>query len=65
MPPATQAEQAKAVQGSSPECDVGRACVGVHAVCAAAVEDDAGDTGDEDDDFQVVRPHRLEGVVQR
>ena len=40
------------------------ACVGVRAVGTAAVEDDAGDTGDEDDDFQVARPHRLEGELR-
>ena len=41
-----------------------RACEGVHAVVAAAVGDDAGDAADGDDDLQVVRPHRLEGVLQ-
>ena len=40
------------------------ACVGVRADVAAAVGVGVAETGDEDDDFQVVRPHRLEGVLQ-
>ena len=64
MPPATQAAQAKAVQGISPECDVQRACVKVPAAVAAAVEDGAGEAADGDDDLQVVRPHRVEGEMR-
>ena len=64
MPPATQAARAKAVQGTAPEWVVRLACVGVCAVSAAAVEDDAGDAGGGDDDFQVVRPHRIEGELR-
>ena len=41
-----------------------RACEGVRAVVAAAVEDHAGDAADGDDDFQVVRPHRVEGELR-
>ena len=64
MPPATQAAQAKAVQGTSPECDVRRACVEVPAAVAAAVEDGAGEAADGDDDLQVLRPHRVEGELR-
>ena len=41
-----------------------QACEGVPAAVAAAVGDHAGDAADGDDDFQVVRPHRVEGELR-